>query len=106
MRVWQGAGYDRVRVRGQVGDQFGAVVVGVELVGDAGAGVGGAAGQRGRVVGRGTDADRAGRRDDGRDARSVRADGQRLGGAAAADRTGVVVVAGRSEERRVGEGGS
>src|SRR4026209_2657863 len=44
LRVRHGAGYDRVRVRGQVGDQPGAVVLGVERVAAAAARVRGGAG--------------------------------------------------------------
>src|SRR5207248_170495 len=71
LRVRQRAVGDRVDGRGQVLDQAGAVVVGVEGVGNGAARVRGCAGERGRVVSRVTDLDRAGGHDRGRDARRV-----------------------------------
>src|SRR5205823_4766173 len=104
LRVRHVAVAERVDVRGQVGDQAGAVVLGVEGVGNRPSCIRGRTGQRGRVVGRVTDLDRAGRHDHRRDARRVPADGQRLGGTAAADRAGVVVVAGVGGDEVEGAG--
>src|SRR5205823_6290915 len=94
IRVRQPAVGDRVHGRGQVLDQAGAVVVGVEGVGNGAARVRGCAGERGRVVSRATVFPYATLFRSGRDARRIRADRDRLGGTAAADRAGVVVVAG------------
>src|SRR5207248_295616 len=80
LRVRQRAVGDRVDGRGQVLDQAGAVVVGVEGVGNGAARARGCAGERGRVVSRVTDLDRAGGHDRGRDARRIRADGDGVGG--------------------------
>src|SRR5204862_1347339 len=98
LRVRQRAVGDRVDGRGQVLDQAGAVVVGVEGVGNGAARVRGCAGERGRVVSRATDLDRAGGHDRGRDARRIRADRERLGGTAAADRDRESVVEGKGVE--------
>src|SRR5206468_3170533 len=86
LRVRDGAADDRVDGRGQVFDQAGAVVVGVERVADGAARIRGRAGQRGGVVGRGADATRFPYTTRFRARRVIRADGQRLGGAAAVDR--------------------
>src|SRR5207248_247839 len=94
VRARQRAVGDGVDCRGLVVDKAGAVVVGVEGVGNGAARVRGCAGQRGRVVSRATYLDRAGRHDRRPFPTRRSSDLERLGGTAAADRAGVVVVAG------------
>src|SRR5205807_1206709 len=93
LRVRNGAVDDRVRGRGQIGRASCREGVGVEGVGDGAEGMRGVAAERGGVVGRGTDVDRARGRDSGRERRRVRADGSSVVCSADLDRAGVVVVA-------------